>query len=147
MKKNIITFLRTVFISNLAATLVIAICFETLLIEPGAWVGNDLLNYWMGIIGVAMILLFIPLALKLMKFRKVKKAVTASEQAYQQWSVIRLGLLSAPLVFNVLAYYIFGCEPSFGYMALMVVVAHLFVWPSRDRMIYERELNDTQVEQ
>lgn len=147
MKYNIITFLRMIFISSLATTLVIAICFEMLLIEPGALVGNDLLNYWMGIVGVAMILILIPLALKLMKFKKVKEAVATSEQAYQQWSVIRLSLLSAPLVYNVLAYYMFGCEPSFGYMALMVVVAHLFVWPSRDRMIYERELNDTQVEQ
>ena len=147
MEKNIIKFLRCFFISCLAAALTIALAFEAQLLEPGIMVGHELANYWMSIIGVAMILINLPAALKLMKFEKVRKEVTASAEAYRKWSILRLSILQTPLLFNVLCYYLFGCEPTYGYMALMALVAHLFVWPSRDKMIYERDLNYTQEEQ
>ena len=147
MEKNLIKYLRCVFVGSLASVLLIAIAFETLLIEPGELAGDEVVNYWMSLLGVALILINLPAALKLMKFEKVRKEVTASVQAYQKWSILRLSILNAPLIYNVLAYYLLGCEPTFGYMALMATVAHLFVWPSHERMIYERELNYTQEEQ
>lgn len=147
MEKNIIKFLRCLFISSLVSSLLIAIAFESMLLEPGMLVGDEVLSYWMSLVGVAMVLINLPVALKLMKFEKIRKEVTASVQAYQKWYVIRIAILQTPLLYNILAYYLLGCEPTFGYMALMAAVAHLFVWPSRDRMIYERELNYTQEEQ
>ena len=146
MDKGIIILLRCVFGANLATAAIIAILYETLLIEPGLLVGNDEASYWFGICGIGLLLICIPLALKLMSFKRIKAAVKESAKAYQTWSIMRLALLEGPLLFNTLAYYLLGCEPKFGYMALMIVVAHLFVWPSLDKMNYERELNYDQEE-
>lgn len=86
-----------------------------------------------------MIIILLPLALRLMKFKRVKESVAQSEQNYERWALIRIVLLGIPLLYNVLCYYLTGCEPTYGYMALMAAVCFLFIWPSRDKMEYERE--------
>lgn len=146
MDKGFIILLRCVYFANLATAGIIAVLFEMLSLEPGQLTCNEEASYWFGICGIGLLLICIPVALKLMSFKRIKAAVKESTQAYQTWSLMRLALLEVPLLFNTLAYYLLGCEPKFGYMALMIVVAHLFVWPSLDKMNYERELNYDQEE-
>lgn len=141
MDKGIIILLRCVYFTNLTTAIIIALLFEMLFFEPGLLAGNEEASYWFGICGIGLLLVCIPLALKLMNFKHIKVAVKESTKAYQTWSIMRLALLEGPLLFNTLAYYLLGCEPKFGYMALMIIVAHLFVWPSLDKMNYERELS------
>lgn len=131
--------LRFIYCVELLIAALIAILFETGIIAEGTLAGNDLQTYWMSIVGVALTIVLVPVSMRLMKFKYVSSAVAQDEQAYYRWSILRLVLLGAPLLYNTLCYYLFGCETTCGYLALMVVIAFLFVWPSTDRMEYERE--------
>lgn len=144
---NTIKFLRIALCAEFLTIALIIVLFETNVIEPGMLAGDDLANYWMSIVGVAMVIVTIPLALRLMKNKRIKESVAKSEENYLRWSLIRIALLEAPLIYNILCYYLLGCEPTFGYMALMTAVAFIFVWPSKDKMAYEREVEYSQDEQ
>ena len=48
---------------------------------------------------------------------------------------------------NCFAYYLLGCEPTCGYLALMCVVAFFFIWPSEDKMLYERAIDEPKQEE
>ncbi len=138
---NIIKLLRIVLFSGLLVAGVLTLLFETDTLESGALMGQEQTAYWLGFAGVAMTIITIPTALKLMTLKRVKAAVTQSEEKYLRWSVIRLLMLTTPLLYNLLVYYLLGCEPTYAYMALMILLVFLFVWPSQDKMIYEREQN------
>ena len=47
--------------------------------------------------------------------------------------ICRISVLSVPLYLNVICYYLFGTEPTFAYMALMVLVGFAFIWPQGSR--------------
>ena len=131
--------LRALYCVVLLTAACIAIIFETGLCSEGNLATNEVLNYWLSLGGVAMTIILLPLALRLMKFGHVKKSIAKSEENYMLWSVIRIVMLGIPLLYNLLCYYATGCEPTFIYMALMAVVCFLFIWPSHDKMVYERE--------
>ena len=143
---NIIKTLRIIYVCELLTAALIALVFETSLLIPGTLAGDEELAYWLSIIGVALTIILLPLSLRLFKFERVKRAVAKSEHHYLRWSVVRLGCLALPLLYNLVCYYLLGCEPTYGYLALMIVVAYIFIWPSRDKMVYEREQTYSQEE-
>lgn len=142
-----IKLLRYTYCIELLTAACISAIFETGMLAEGDLATNEVLNYWLSLIGVAMILVLLPLALRLMKFAAVKKSVAQSEANYLRWSMIRIYVLGIPLLYNLVCYYLTGCETTFVYMALMTAVCFLFIWPSRDRMADERELQYSQEEQ
>lgn len=131
--------LRTIYCTGLLIAVCIAVIFETGLFPEGSVATNEVLHYWLSLVGVGMTIILLPLALRLMKFGFVKKSVVASETNYMRWSIIRIAMLCVPLLYNLICYYATGCEPTFIYMALMAAVCFLFIWPSNDKMMYERE--------
>ena len=143
---NSIKLLRIVFFSGLLAAGLLVLLFETEMLESGALAGDEQTAYWLSIVGVALTIIAIPTALKLMTWKRVKTDVTQSEQSYVRWSVLRLLMLTTPLMYNLLVYYLLGCEPTYAYMALMLLLVFLFVWPSQDKMNYERELDKQEKE-
>ena len=48
-------------------------------------------------------------------------------------AICRIAVLFVPLCLNVVCYYLFGTEPTFAYMALMVLVGFAFIWPQGSR--------------
>ena len=44
-------------------------------------------------------------------------------------AICRIAVLFVPLCLNVVCYYLFGAQPTFAYMALMVMVGYAFIWP------------------
>ena len=48
-------------------------------------------------------------------------------------AICRIAVLFVPLCLNVVCYYLFGTEPTFAYMALMVLVGYAFIWPQGSR--------------
>ena len=142
-----IKLLRITYCGALLIAACIAMIFETGLLTEGDLATNEVLNYWLSLVVVSMIIILLPLALRLMKFEAVKRPVAQSEENYVRWSLIRISMLSAPLLYNLICYYLTGCTPTFVYMALMAAVCFLFIWPSRDRMTNERELQYSQEEQ
>lgn len=132
-----IKYLRIWYIAILAIIIPLGVLFESGMIDISFVEPSSIVGYWAMMTGAAFTIIGIPLALKWMTLRRVKAAIKDNEVAYRMHYILRLYILSLTLDYNFLFYYISGCEPAFGYMALMVVVAFLFVWPSEDKMRYE----------
>lgn len=89
---------------------------------------------------ILVTLALVPLSLRLFKFRKMADdLVRRKEVALKKWGVIRLTILEFLLVANTLLYYLYGFEPSFGYLAIVVLLTMPFVYPSMSRCINETE--------
>jgi hypothetical protein len=95
------------------------------------------------IIQMLMVLLTlggIPLALRLFKFQKIDSILTASPaEALLKWGIIRLLILGILLLANTCLYYLFGFEPAFGYLAVIVLLSMPFVLPTMSRCKAETE--------
>lgn len=139
--------LRITYFAALLTAAGLVFIFETGMLPEGDLGADEVFAYWLSMAGVALTIILLPLSLRLMKFKAVMKSVAESEMNYTRWSLIRIAMLTIPLLYNTLCYYLTGCVTTFAYMALMVAVGFMFIWPSRDRMTYERELLYSQEEQ
>ncbi len=139
-------FLRILFSATLLTPLAFIAINETnmLTIEP---VTDEGLRYIVNIIAVALTLACIPMALRLFTMPKPRRQGAASVNGYVRWAAIRIALLAVPLFYDVATYYCLGHYATCGWMAMMVAVMFLFVWPSDGRMRYERETAYPQDEQ
>lgn len=144
--KKITTALRCVYATQLLVAALILLVYEAGWLAPGLLAGDATTSYWMNMVGVVVTLLCILLALKLMNFKRVKAMIHADEQDYFVLSLVRIQLLGLPLLYNTFAYYLLSCEPTCGYLALMCVVAFFFIWPSEDKMLYERAIDEPKLE-
>ena len=129
------------FITMIVICLIIVVLFET-----GA------LNYWKGeyasmekfefIMLTAMEIITIasiPFALKFLKFKFIQKKYNLAEdrvQKYKELALLRMEVLILPMIINIFCYYLFA-QPSFGYMAIIVLVCLCFISPTMSRC--ERE--------
>ena len=83
------------------------------------------------------------LGLRLFKFRMIHaELVTRKEPAMLKWGMLRLLMLEMPMVCNTYLYYIY-INPTFGYLAIILLLCLPFVFPSESRCIAET----TEVEQ
>lgn len=134
------------YISEVLLAAIVAILFETNLLPSGIVVPNPAQTYTLQMICIIDTIVAIPVALKLLHFKRISALIHASEQSYHFWSTVRLGLLGVVLMQNLIIYYLIGFDTSFGYLALITVVSFLFIWPSQEKMEYERQFTTTQDE-
>lgn len=81
----------------------------------------------------------IPLALRLFKFKSVKRSLDVNGiQAVQKWGIIRIVLLTMPMTLNILLFYLFG-NVAFGYMAIILFLSLFFIYPTKNRCQSEIE--------
>ena len=139
---TIIKELRILYIAELLLAACIAILFETHLLPSGIFTPSPSQAYTLQIVCLLTTIVVIPLSMKLLHFNRIRTLIHASEQNYATWSTIRLVLLGAVLLMNLIIYYLIGFDTSFAYLALMAVVPFLFIWPSKEKMTYERQLSD-----
>ena len=77
------------------------------------------------------------LGLRLFKFRMIHaELVTRKEPAMLKWDMLRLLMLEMPMVCNTYLYYIY-MNPTFGYLAIILLLCLPFVFPSESRCITE----------
>jgi len=89
---------------------------------------------------ILLTLCLVPLALRLFKFKQIHASLLANPAAaLLKWGVIRMLVLGLLLVTNTLLYYIYGFEPSFGYLAVMILLTMPFVVPTMSRCKAETE--------
>ena len=132
--KNILLF--TLW-GMIAASVVIIVVYETSLSQSGTLADNKKIEF---ICAVGMELLAlgcIPLALRLFKLKYISNdLVQRKEHALLQWGLLRMLMLSVPVVSNTLLYYLF-LNPTFFYLALIHVICLMFVYPTMDRCVAE----------
>ena len=77
------------------------------------------------------------LGLRLFKFRKIHEdLVTRKEPAMLKWGMLRLLILEVPMVVNTYLYYLY-MNPTFGYLAIILLLCLPFVMPTESRCIDE----------
>ena len=54
-----------------------------------------------------------------------------------KWGTLRLMILGNLLVINTFFYYAFGFEASYGYLAIVVLLSMVFIFPTMNRCIAE----------
>lgn len=92
------------------------------------------IHYYIQMLIILLTLAVVPLALRLFKFRSVDSALKAQPaKALLKWGTLRLLMLESVLFVNTLLYYIYGFEPAYGYLAVMVLLTLPFVYPTMSR--------------
>ena len=73
------------------------------------------------------------LGLRLFKFSNVHDELfCCREPAMWKWGLVRLLILEVPMVINTLLYYLY-MNPTFGYLAIILLLCLPFVFPSEGR--------------
>ncbi len=132
--------LKILFFVPIALSALFAIGCETDLIEDGLGIteGDNPGEIIALAIMETVTLCAIPLALRLFKFGAVAKKVKSSRQMFMRFASARILMLALPLVANTLLYY-YWLVPAFGYLAMMMLLAMAFVYPSESRCNNETE--------
>ncbi len=125
--------LLTVFWTPVIISLLAVVLFESELLLPGDLAHDAVLQlYVVGILELLTICL-IPLALRLFKFKRVAAELqTGGEPAYRTWSIVRIDMLTTPMVINTLGYYL-TLNVALGYLAILGLLALPFIYPSKRR--------------
>ena len=77
------------------------------------------------------------LGLRLFKFKAIHNdLINRKERAMWKWGMARLIILEAPMVIDTLLYYIY-MNPTFGYLAIILLLCLPFVFPSYNRCVSE----------
>lgn len=137
--KNTRKRLASIFWAIPVAGLAIALLFESEMVMPGWMAGAADAEYIALSLMVLVTLGAIPSALRLFKTAKVGTELTArKEAALLKWGTVRLGMLGVPFVVDTFLYYMF-MRPAFGYLAIILLICLIFVYPSEDRCASEVE--------
>ena len=125
--------LKTLFWGFLAVALVMVVVYESHLAEQGALAGNEHVEFIVATALELLTLCCIPLALRMFKMRGISERLKRQPaEALLLWGSIRLSMLGVLLVACVWFYYFF-MKPTFGYLAIILLLSMLFVVPTRAR--------------
>ena len=125
-----ISLLRTVLIANVGVAVVIAALYE-LDIQPSGILAGRPQDEFLSTISMELItIVFIPVALRLFKTKDVEKRLEEGNiKAFRKWGLLRILMITVPLVLNTLLYYSF-MNTTFGYMALILLICLPFIYPA-----------------
>ena len=125
-----ISFLRTVLIANVGVAVVIAALYELDILPSGMMTGRPQDEFLSTISMELITIVFIPVALRLFKTKDVEKRLEEGNiKAFRKWGLLRILMITVPLVLNTLLYYSF-MNTTFGYMALILLICLPFIYPA-----------------
>ena len=125
-----ISLLRTVLIANVGVAVVIAALYELDILPSGMLAGRPQDEFLSTISMDLITIVFIPVALRLFKTKDVEKRLEEGNiKAFRKWGLVRILMITVPLVLNTLLYYSF-MNTTFGYMALILLICLPFIYPA-----------------
>lgn len=125
-----ISLLRTVLIANVGVAVVIAAFYELDILPSGMLAGRPQDEFLSTISMELITIVFIPVALRLFKTKDVEKRLEEGNiKAFRKWGLVRILMITIPLVLNTLLYYSF-MNTTFGYMALILLICLPFIYPA-----------------
>ena len=125
-----ISLLRTVLIANVGVAVVIAALYELDVLPSGILAGRPQDEFLSTISMELITIVFIPVALRLFKTKDVEKRLEEGNiKAFRKWGLVRILMITVPLVLNTLLYYSF-MNTTFGYMALILLICLPFIYPA-----------------
>ena len=125
-----ISLLRTVLIANVGVAVVIAAFYELDILPSGMLAGRPQDEFLSTISMELITIVFIPVALRMFKTKDVEKRLEEGDiKAFRKWGLVRILMITVPLVLNTLLYYSF-MNTTFGYMALILLICLPFIYPA-----------------
>ena len=135
--KKISKLLMLIYVLLVAVALVIAALYEFGVLESGVLADSKQTEFVAMTVMELATLVAAFLGLRLFKFPKIHtQLVTLQEPAMLKWGLLRLLVLEVPMVCNTYLYYIY-MNPTFGYLAIILLLCLPFVFPSLNRCIDE----------
>ena len=93
-------------------------------------------KYVVSIVMILTTLTAIPCSLRFFKFHFVRNKIQANGiESFSRLLLVRLLILIDMIFFNMILYYFFGCEPTYGYLAVITILALPFVYPTKDNIL------------
>ena len=143
---------RNRLMAQLTAALLLAllliVVYESGWLLPGAWASDVQTLFWLSIVMELLTVVLIPSALYLFKTKYVHQRLTAptaeKPRRLLMWATLRMQMLCLPMVLNTLFYYLFGCQVAFGYMAIILFLCLIMIYPSMGRCLAETETKVTE---
>jgi len=130
---NTIRLLRTLLFVNVGFPVLFAVLFELDILPSGTLTGMPQEEFLATIVMELVTLVAIPVALRLFKTKNVEQSMEqGDEAAFRKWSVMRILLVTEPLLINTLCYYLF-MNTTFGYMALILLICIPFIYPASQK--------------
>ena len=110
--------------------MVIAALYELDILPSGMMTGRPQDEFLSTISMELITIVFIPVALRLFKTKDVEKRLEEGNiKAFRKWGLVRILMITLPLVLNTLLYYSF-MNTTFGYMALILLICLPFIYPA-----------------
>ena len=117
-------------IANVGVAVVIAALYELDILPSGMMAGRPQDEFLSTISMELITIVFIPVALRLFKTKDVEKRLEEGNiKAFRKWGLVRILMITVPLVLNTLLYYSF-MNTTFGYMALILLICLPFIYPA-----------------
>lgn len=132
--KRTITSLRYLFFIPIVMSLILVIGCELDLIEEGIFISEDSKSTEILLMTIMELITIIniPLALRLFKFKNVAEKLKGNPDSLRTFGSMRILLLGTPLLANTTLYYLF-LTSTFGYLAIILMLAMFFIYPSKSR--------------
>ena len=135
--KKISKQLTFVYVLLVAIALVIVVLYELDVLESGALADSKQTEFVALTVMELTSLAAAFIGLRLFKFHKIHdELVCLKEHAMLKWGLLRLLILEVPLVINTYLYYMY-MNPTFGYLAIILLLCLPFVMPTESRCLSE----------
>lgn len=129
--------LKVLFWTTIMVALVIVVLYETDVLVPGLWADDKRLDFFMTVAVELYVIVSVPLSLRLFKFSGVRRRLCEhKERALLPWGIFRILMLGGAMVVSTILYYLF-LNVSFGYLAIILLISMVFVYPSLERCVSE----------
>lgn len=129
MKKTV-NILRTLFIASVGIAVVVVALYELDILPSGVLADRPQDEFLCTIAMELVTIVFIPIALRLFKTKDVDRRLDEGDiKTFKTWSIVRILMITVPLLMNTLLYYIF-MNTAFGYMALILLICLPFIYPA-----------------
>ena len=129
MKKTV-NILRTLFIASVGIAVVVVALYELDILPSGVLADRPQDEFLCTIAMELVTIVFIPIALRLFKTKDVDRRLDEGDiKTFKTWSIVRILMITVPLLMNTLLYYIF-MNTTFGYMALILLICLPFIYPA-----------------
>jgi len=138
--------LQITFYSIVVTAILLVLLFENNVFSTGLYADNKPADFLFTTILEVLTICCIPLALRLIKDKTMKKYdVPRRMQIYRRKAMLLLLLLGCPLLVNTFLYYLF-MNVAFGYMAIILFLCLLFIIPTKERQQREARIDDVKTD-
>lgn len=134
---------QRILMVNFAVMVLVAMAmvalYETEVLEASDMVAHGQAVFAAQIAMELVTIVAIPAALKMFSLKTVRRRLLRGKaESLLRWGTARINMLCLPMIANTYLYYQ-TMSPTFGYMAIILLLCLFFVYPSMDRCVDETE--------